>query len=423
MRVVPLLVALAASPLLAAPAPSDGVWWRGTTADGAAIVVYPLQADGWGGDQLRARAAVAVKPGGNEPASWGVVWLRARTSVDADAGRVALEAIEVVKGTFPSARDGGTVLVESIRRSFPAAGTLPLASLEASPAVEAVRRPPPPRPARPPVHPPRIVFVSGPVIVVRIDGDPVIKPIEGTNLLRVVNTRTLLFQDKYSSRFYLPVADGWLMGPGLNGKWTVPARRPPGLDEARKSFARPRGGGESGEPEDAETFRVGSAKGAAVVVFTGPAELVRTAGKPALEAIPGTRLSYVRNTKSDVFFEVASRRYFILASGHWFRARDTRGPWEFVDETELPHDFARIPKGHPRSAVLSHVPGAPAPAPGRKAARPGGVFAGPDGNVYRVRAGGGWEKTNGTDWYPVQATSPYDKQLIGRLEQEEAARR
>ena len=60
------------------PGPSDGACWRGTDADGAAIVVYPLQADGLGGDQLRARAAVAVKPKGSEPASWGVVWLRAR---------------------------------------------------------------------------------------------------------------------------------------------------------------------------------------------------------------------------------------------------------------------------------------------------------------------------------------------------------
>lgn len=421
MRLLPLLCVLAAPALLAGPAASDGAWWRGTATDGATIVVYPLQADGWGGDQLRARAAVAVKPKGSEPASWGVVWLRAQTSVEAGAGRVALQGIEIVKGSFPSARDEGKAVVDAIRQSLPETGTLPLASLEASPAVEAMRRPA--APARPKVVPPRIVFVSGPALVVRIDGDPVIKPIEGTSFLRVVNTRTPLFQDKYSSRFYLPVADGWLMGPGLNATWTVPTRRPPGLEDVKKSFLAGRGAGDADDAGDAERFHLGSGKTAPVVVFTGPAELVRTAGKPELSPIPGTRLEYVRNTKSDVLFDAASRHWFVLSSGRWFRARETRGPWEFVDEAELPRDFARIPKAHPKAAVLSHVSGAPEPALVRKGSRPGDVYAGPDGNVYRVRAGGGWEKTNGTDWYPVQTSSPYEKELVRRLEREKAARR
>jgi hypothetical protein len=333
---------------------------------------------------------------------------------------VALQGIEVVKGSFPSARDGGQAFVDAVRQSLPATGRLPLASLEASPAVEPTRRPA--APARPKVVPPRIVFVSGPVLLIRIDGDPVIKPIEGTNFLRVVNTRTLLFQDKYSSRFYLPVADGWLMGPGLNATWTVPTRRPPGLDELRKSFAAGKGEAALDEAGDAEKVHVGAGKAPAVVVLTGPAELVRTAGRPELSPVPGTRLAYVRNTKSDVFFDAASRRTFVLSSGRWFRARETRGPWEFVDEADLPRDFSRIPRAHPKAAVLMHVPGAPEPAPLRKASRPGDVYAGPDGNTYRARAGGGWEKTNGTDWYPVQTSSPYDKELVRRLEREETAR-
>jgi hypothetical protein len=421
MRLLSVVALLAVSTLSAGSAPPDAVWWRGATPGGAVIVVYPLQADGWGGDQLRARAAVSVTPKGSEPSSWGVVWLRARTAVDAGAGRVSLTGIEVLKGSFPSERDGGRALLDALRPAFPATGTLPLATLEASPAVEASRRPPPA--VRPKVVPPRIVFVSGPVLVVRIDGEPVIKPIEGTNFLRVVNTRTLLFQDKYSSRFYLPVADGWLMGPGLEAAWKVPAKRPPGLDDVRRSFASGKGAAEVDEPGDAARFHLGSGRSAPVLVLTGPTELVRTGGKPELAAIAGTRLEYVRNTKSDVFLDAAARNWYVLASGHWFRARDTRGPWEFVDEPDLPRDFARIPVAHPKAAVLAHVPGAPAPAPARRVSRPGDVLAGPDGNVYRVRAGGGWEKTNGIDWYPVQTTSPYDRELIRRLEREEAVRR
>ena len=385
MRSSLLLVVLAAPALFAAPVPSDGAWWKGVAPEGATLLVYPPQADGWGGDQLRARAAVAVKPSGSEPVAWGVVWLRAQTRVEERTGRVALLGIEVVKGSFPSARDGGKALTALVQQNFPATGTLSLAGLEASPAIESLRRPAPR--VRPQVVPPRIVFVTGPVLVVRIDGDPVIKPIEGTNFLRVVNTRTLLFQDKYSSRFYLPVADGWLMGPGLNAAWTVPAKRPPGLEDLRKLPTAARGAGEPAEAGDAATFRVGAGKTAPVVVLTGSAELVRTAGKPDLEAIPGTRLEYVRNTKSDVLFDGASRSWFVLASGRWFRARDTRGPWEFVDEPELPKDFARIPKAHSKASVLAHVPGAPEPAPVRRPGRPGDVFAGPDGNVYRVRGG------------------------------------
>ena len=47
---------------------------------------------------------------------------------------------------------------------------------------------------------------------------------------------------------------------------------------------------------------------------------------------------------------------YYLVSGRWFTAPDFKGPWTFATPN-LPEDFKRIPREHPRSHVLASVPG------------------------------------------------------------------
>ncbi len=49
----------------------------------------------------------------------------------------------------------------------------------------------------------------------------------------------------------------------------------------------------------------------------------------------------------------------MLVSGRWFTAAGSRGPWTHVPPDRLPADFARIPPDHPRSGVLTSIPGTP----------------------------------------------------------------
>lgn len=340
------------APLLPAAAePARTLWPWATGAGDTRFTVYQPQVDRWVEDWFEGRAAVAaVRKGVKEP-TYGVVWLRARTALGRVPGEVALEGIEFTKASFPWERDGGAELLEAIRQSAGTEATVPLASLNASPAVGlAARRAAPPPPPEPPESEPRVIHERGPAVLVLVDGDYVIRPVPGTSVLRVVNTRALLLQDAASSRFYLPLGRVWIVAPAPNGKWTIARKLPPGFESVRKAAA--------GEP--------------GVELFDRPGE--------EIEAL--------------------------------LRAR--KAPAVFVSTTPA---VLASKKGKPAKAPL--------PAPPR-AGRTGGLLAGPDGNVYRPRPGGGWDKTNGRDWYPVQEPlAPRrrgERDLIARLDAELGAR-
>ena len=53
-----------------------------------------------------------------------------------------------------------------------------------------------------------------------------------------------------------------------------------------------------------------------------------------------------------------TKKYYFLVSGRWFRAACLSGPWPFASD-QLPPDFAKIPKDHPRAGVRASVPGTP----------------------------------------------------------------
>jgi hypothetical protein len=94
-----------------------------------------------------------------------------------------------------------------------------------------------------------------------------------------------------------------------------------------------------------------------VLVVFGPAELIETRGVPKYNLIPGTGLEYVINTSGNIFRFSAA--YYILISGRWFQAATLDGPWTFVNATEMPSDFAKIPTDNPKATVLASVPGTP----------------------------------------------------------------
>src|SRR5579859_449984 len=70
-------------PASSSATPNAFPWPNQFTQDGAAFTVHPPQLDRWQGDQLDARAAVSVQPAGAQKAVFGIVWLSARTHVDA----------------------------------------------------------------------------------------------------------------------------------------------------------------------------------------------------------------------------------------------------------------------------------------------------------------------------------------------------
>lgn len=351
----PLPILAAAGILLAAilgPAPSAvaAAWPQEAAAGDVAFTIHQLQTDRYSGEGMEGRAAVTVRRKGEKEATYGVVFFRTRTATSGSL--LNLDGIEIAKGSFPWERDGGTALLALFRECALRAATIPLASVTASPAVAFSSVPVPAPPKKPE---PRVIPARGPAILVLVDGDYVIRPVPGTPVLRVMNTRSLLLQDSTTSRFYLPMGRQWLVAPAPNGKWGVAKKVPAGLDAVRKAAAAEPAVETYAHPDEAINGLLQAGKAPAVFVSTTPAVLASKAGRP----VPG-----------------ASEREAVLL-----------GP-----------------------------------------ARPGDIYAGPDGNAYRPAAGGRWEKTNGRDWYPVAVArgkgipTASGLDLVARLDGERRAR-
>jgi hypothetical protein len=187
----------------------------------------------------------------------------------------------------------------------------------------------------------KIFFAESPAFLVPIDGNPVYKRIDGTDLQRIVNTRALIVRDS-ANIHYLKVLDGWMEAYELMGEWSVSGVSPFGektalertaeastielLDDRASSNARRRT--LDGNPP-------------AILISSRPAALVVTDGPPRFERINGTSLQHLANTAATVFREPTDQQIYVRIAGRWFSAWTTDGPWEVVSSDGLPADIAK----------------------------------------------------------------------------------
>jgi hypothetical protein len=184
---------------------------------------------------------------------------------------------------------------------------------------------------------PQIFFAESPALLILIDGDPIYRPVEGTDLERIANTRALIVRDPVGIH-YLKVLDGWMESYTLTGDWS-PSGVPPGGTEALEPAA------------DAKIVDLVAGSGAqavaglvtqppAIFIATSAAELIVTDGPPRYRTIAGTSLEYLANTTAKVFREPTDQELYLLVNERWMRAWTTDGPWQFVPVDELPADIA-----------------------------------------------------------------------------------
>ena len=208
--------------------------------------------------------------------------------------------------------------------------------------------------------PPTIVFSTSPAVLVLIDGDPVYRPVPGTELQRVINTKPLIVRD-VAGMCYLKILDGWMEAYSLDdGWWSVSGVKPDGGNVALQQAVASKtvdllDGVDPKNPAGTPSLANGQAP--AIFVSTTPAVLIVTDGPMAFRTIDGTSLQYVVNTSADVFKEPTDQELYLLVSGRWFRSWKTEGPWQFVASSDLPADFARIPDGSPKARVKASIAG------------------------------------------------------------------
>jgi hypothetical protein len=367
------LLALAALLVIGAPLHAQVrqlSWPRTLTApDGTRITLFQPQVESWSYYVLlKYRMAAELLPPGSATEIPGVLEMSGETSTDLGAGTVALYNQKLVSASFPGAPAPTAERLQSLSQSLIPAGTmmLSLAQVESYTHTQQVATPtagPPPAEAGPspaakvaipaslPQPAPPIYFSQSPAILVIFQGSPGFAPVvSGSNLFFAVNTNWPVFQDQGSGNYFMLDGSSWLQAPAVNGPWQVAGPLPASIKQLPRNS----------EWADVTRNIPGKPLSVAPTVFVSDsaAELIQVTGQPQLTSIPGTALSWVSNTESDLFFYQPSQQWYYLVSGRWFSAPSLNGPWTYATPS-LPVDFQSIPAGNPRAVVLSSVPGTP----------------------------------------------------------------
>ncbi len=332
------------------PSGEELSWPRQFQDNGIKVSIFQPQIEKWEGSDFETRSAVAVTAAGSNAPTYGVFWMKARADVDKAARIVTLNDITITRASFPSAPKLQSTYLALIRKQAPLANkTIALDHLEASYAIsEAVKK------ARAvPVKndAPSIIYSSTPALLVLVDGSPVFRPIAGSNVVRVINTRALIL--KLGGQVYLYASDHWYESDSVDGIWDLATNPPAALESARQAEIA----SQNVDLMPPGTNAVSTTP--TVYLSTVPAELIQTEGAPNLVPIEGTDLMQVQNSDNALFLCDSDQHYYVLLSGRWFKSSTVVGPWEFVPYKQLPGDFAKIPPTHPKANVLVSVPGTP----------------------------------------------------------------
>jgi len=335
------------TPQLTSPADT---WPRDYTgANGERLSLYTPQFQKWDYKTASALVAAAVQMPGQKQAQFGTFKFTGNTDVDPETRQVRITNIQLSEINFPTL-DAKTLpaLTQTVQSILPKNDVVVsvdriLASLERNKTQQnapSLKNNPPP-----------IYFTDKPAVLVITDGAPIWSPIVGTDLKYAVNTNWDLFQDP-SGASYLLNGDNWL-------KWSPPATTWTAAGNLPASFSQ--------LPKDSDNWKetIANIPGKTITpdqvptvyMSQQPAEMIVTQGPPVLEAIPGTQLSWVKNTDSDLFVYHPDKAYYFLTSGRWFKNSGGAGAaWTFASDS-LPADFKNIPPNSPKATVLASVPG------------------------------------------------------------------
>ena len=353
-------VAFSQEPQPSAEQVTPDKWPKTAAMGGVTYTIYQPQLDKWDGYQFGAHAAVSALPQGTKDPLFGVINVSAVTETDRLSRVVRFYNVRIDEAVFPSAPDkaggfqDGLQAILSTRTFAPSLDRMQaaLAILGAQKSARAV-------PVR--NEPPKFVFSQAATVLISIDGEPVWRTIQGTKLVRILNSRALILGDT-SGKVYLHLFDGFLEAPRLSGPWKVSAKPPAAMAQVAKKLAKENvvdlmeGPPDENNPKKKPSLKKGVPR---IVTATAPTELIVTEGRPDWVPIEGTMLLYVKNTRANLFKSLNDQYTYILDTGRWFKAPDFNGPWQSVAGKDLPPDFTNIPDDSPKENVKASIPGTP----------------------------------------------------------------
>lgn len=324
--------------------PSEMQWPREIVTPKAKIVIYQPQLEDFVQNRIHARFAASVQGEKMEAPVFGAVWLEALIETQRDERTAHLVAIENVRSRFPnSTPEEEAWFADVLKREIPTWDiVLSIDQLVAGLEMEQERVK---TEAALKDDPPRIIYVNEPAALVLVDGDPILKPIEKTGLMAVVNTPFPMVFRKADKTYYLIGKETWYRSRNVSGQWQEISDPPADVAALER---------EASDDADAESVVT---TGIAVFGATEPTELLSIQGEPQFVPFAGNTLMAVKNTDNSLLYEVDTGHYYLLLSGRWYRAGKLDGPWSYVAPDQLPEAFTAIPADSEYGDLRASVPG------------------------------------------------------------------
>ncbi|MFZ4463257.1 MAG: hypothetical protein ACOYN5_05390 [Bacteroidales bacterium] len=355
---------LIAIPLAAFPAEKTG-WPKLIETSEAEITIYQPEPESLNGAEISLRSAISVKPYDTKKMVFGAIWINATIVSDRDSRMVSLTNIKIPIIRFSDAlsdeesqrlkrfleselpKQDLEIPIDVLVATFDDAGTVKTENFDNTP--------------------PEIIVSYKPAILLFIDGEVVYEDLKDYPLKRVMNTPFALFFDPAKKQYYLFEEGNWYSSAADLKRFSLQKNVSDDLSRIQSVIEKSMEEAENQEDaqqrgEDATAIESQKTEATEeivpdIIVRFVSSELIEIDGQPDFKPVKNTNLLFVANTRSDLFMDIASQRYFVLISGRWYSSLDLKGKWAYVSANELPGDFALIQEGSDQDAVLASVPG------------------------------------------------------------------
>lgn len=323
---------------------------------GQFIKLYAPQPSSFNNDQLVFKSAVSVsKSSGAEPV-FGMIWGTASTLNPGGGDLLQLSGIDVKDIRFPT--DWTDANTQDLKAAIESAAQnheimLSQKKLQDDLKLDQER------------HqldqtltnkPPKLIYRNHSSMLVVMDGDPVWKKNSEYGVNMLANSPNSVVKGD-NGRFYVYGGKYWYSSNELDGPYQYEDQVAESLKKLAAAIDNNTNSQSQFNPDKDDETAVPVSE---VIVTHEPTELIQSAGEANFQPIANTNLLYVENSPNDIFMDINNQQYFILLSGRWYAAKKITGPWNYIQASELPDDFARIPPGSPKDNVLASVSGTPA---------------------------------------------------------------
>jgi hypothetical protein len=337
-----------------------------SASNGDLIKIYQPQPESYSNNILKSRAAISIIQSGKTEPVFGTWWFTAQTASTGDGRSISIQSLQVNDLRFPSDVDDSKIdgIKSTLQNEVPKMGVR-LAESDVQNALN-INQQQSKLASNLNNNPPKVFYSTKPSMLVMIDGTPKLEMNSDWGVEAVVNSPYTIVKNS-DGRFYLYGGKHWFSAPDATGPYQYTPSVPGNLqtvqaavDKAAADNAATANSDASANGDNNNTTDPSASNSNAIpeiIVSTEPAELIQSNGEPNFSPIEGTGLLYVKNSGNDIFMNVNSQQYYVLLAGRWYKSDNLHSTWQFINSSELPADFAKIPQGSPKDNVLASVAG------------------------------------------------------------------